>query len=217
MTKKKTGVFTSAWMDGRVPEKLIRQRLANETSANIATDPVLAALRRALEVWRFNQSWRATEPPPAAWAGLIAAIEVPVPMTVRDAIELRSRVWKLPRHVLAFVDHHLFLAAEIGRVALFKRLYDEPTDADAALLRDTLRDIHDGLRLMSGKRGPKQDTATPLRAVAQAIANHSSMKAVPARDLAADLLRICGIPAPEGRSQLAALVGGSGKGKLSDK
>lgn len=191
-------------MDGRMPDALVITRLRTE-SATIDPAPVLAALCRSMELWRFDQKRQAAEPEPAEWAGLVAAIAVDSPVTHEGALLLTRRIGALPAQVLAWIDTALFEDRRIGRVQLIARLTESPNDQDAQVLRDALERVRVFLENVRGKRGPRHAVGPHLRRVV-ALLVEQGIPSVRARVLAADLLRLCGIPAPEGRSQLAALV-----------
>lgn len=208
MTKRKTAPFHGAWMNRQVPDPLLRKRMSNEADVEIDAAAVIVVLSRQMELWRFNLEWQTTDPEPSQWASLLRAIKVPQSPTRLEVIELRHRVHtSLPAHVIAVLNDVLFRRAEVWTVALFDRmLAGDPASVD--VLRVALVDMAESAKLVKGKRGPrlKQDIGPTLRAVHRAILENSQMPDVPARALAADLLRICGIPAPESRSQLAKLL-----------
>lgn len=211
MTKAKHGSFQGAWMDGRIPVELIMKRLNNEPSANkkgggYDAAPVLRVLSRQVEIWLFDQARRDAEPEPAQWPDRLSAILVPVQPSPAELLTLKRAIRSLPKLVLAGLDLHLFRALEIGCIALLAR---DPFSADDAnSLRDALAGVVADLARSVGKRGPKRDTATPLRAVVHALQAASAIKPPAARVLAADLLRLCDIPAPASRTHLAALLKG---------
>ncbi|KAF1721966.1 hypothetical protein CSC75_04395 [Pseudoxanthomonas wuyuanensis] len=167
-----------------------------------------------MELWRFNLQRQDADPQPAQWVDLLHAIKVPDTPNFRDVDTLRAQVEALPVRVAGVLNEVLFKRAEIGRVALFERMMRDATPrnataspADVVLLRGALVDMIESLRYVRGRRGPKlkQDIGPVLRAVHAAIVTNSRMADVPARELAADLLVMCGIPAPKGRSRLSEL------------
>lgn len=212
MTKKKTGVFKGAWMDGRVPEPVLRGRMAAYRREAINPEPVIAALSRQMELRRFWIDRQAVEPEPADWASLLRSVRVTDAPDFREVDVIRNQVHALPAHVIAVLNQALFERAGIGSVALFERMMRAATvgdgfagPGDVALLRSVLADMIEGLQHVTGKRGPRYDVVPALRAVHRAIVENSAMADVAARTLAADLLNDCGIRAPTGRSRLAQI------------
>lgn len=233
MTKRKTSPFSGAWMSSllveakpvpawaNVEEKEALEQEVSEGDArkwneifsrirnepgNIDPGPVMAALMRAVEVWRFERQRCAADPEPAQWASILRAIEVPNAPMPGQIDMLNTEVSRLPAQVIGVLNTALFRRCEVGTSRIFERMR-EGDEASAAMLRDTLRDMIDALRGLRGRSGPRLRPvmAARLRAVHAAIVAASDVKPAPARALAAGLLRQCGIPAPEGRSQLADL------------
>lgn len=200
-------------MDGTIPVGLVRVRLANERAAKVDPEPVIAVLSREMEVWRFNLQRLDADPQPAQWRELVSKVEIPELPTFAEMVEVRRSINALPAKVIGVMTAELFKRAGIGRPALLERMQEAAWNgtadpADAALLRGVVADMAEALGHVKGKRGPrlKQDIGPVLRAVHGAIMANSSMGDVPARDLASDLLNMCGIAAPKGRSRLAELM-----------
>lgn len=233
MTKRKNDSFNGAWMSSRLTDaapvptwaddatraalverdaeaesaawQRIADRVTNEPG-DIDPAPVLAALRRAVEVWRFEQQRYAATPEVKQWGGLLRKVRVPESLDPFAALELQNAIRRLPAQVQGVLDHELFRRADIGASALFHRMREGDTTAPE-LLRSVLSDMAAGLALVRAKRGPRLRAimVDHLRHVHTAIVAASKVSDVPARALAADLLREVGIPAPAGRSQLAEI------------
>jgi hypothetical protein len=189
-----------AWRD-------IELRVRNEPGVRDPA-PIMAALRRAVEVWRFERQRYEADPQPAQWESLLRAIEVPDTADLRGIEAFRRAVHRLPAHVLAILNTVLFERASIGTVVLFQRIQEGDRDM-LPLLRDALRDMADGLKHVRARPGPgrlKPVSTTQLRLVHAAITTTSEVPTLRARELAAALLRLCAIPAPSTRGQLAKLL-----------
>ncbi|MDT4851871.1 hypothetical protein FQZ97_860770 [compost metagenome] len=233
MTKRKFGVFRGGWLvesvtcPSRIPtflndeqrrELIDAQRLAEDRARDelrllienhgygIQPAPILGELLRQAGIYRFEAERIAVEPAPAEWAGLIAEIEIPERPSWLQALEVRRRVGRLPLHALAVLDTLLFRAISMGRVGLLQRLCEAPSAEDAQLLRQALADMVEELSRLKGKRGPRLDVGPAFRALTAVILANSSLKVGPAHQLAAELLRACGIKCPSSRGQLSKLA-----------
>ena len=196
MTKKKTGHFSSAWMDETVDEEMLRERIKNEPGKTEA-GPIIAAVKKQRGIWDFYKQRRDAEPNPSHWAGLILDIPVPVIPDPFAVIELRQRVRRLPLLVKGVLNTHIYLQTGVGWIALL----EHPNAADLARFGESLRELGESARFLKGKRGPKWNCGPALTAVMDAILNHSDLTQAGARALAADLLDICGIRVPLDKSQ----------------
>lgn len=171
-----------------------------------ASYKVLEVVLRQLEVWRFDQQRRDAEPEPAEWAGLISKINVPDRPGLLDVLEIDRGIGRLPLHVRAVLDTALFNAIGVGRVGLMERMRQNPGPEDASLLRETLAEMAAAANQLKGKRGTKRDVGPHLRAVCAALQTHCDFSLPAARPVAAELLRLAGIPAPTSRSRLTELA-----------
>lgn len=213
MRKTRTTSFHGAWKNGTIPVELLRARLRNEMAACIDPAPVLAALSRQMEEWRFNLEWQDADPQPGQWAELLLKIRVPDVPDYCEVADIGHSLRALPAFVIGVMSGELFKRADVGTATLLERMRNDAIDTgaaspdDANLLRGVVADMVAGLAYVKGKRGPKlkRDIGPTIRAVHAAIVANSTMGDVPARELAADLLIICGIPAPTSRSRLAEL------------
>jgi len=196
MTKKKTGHFSSAWIDETVDEELLKERIGNEPG-KLDAAPIIGAVKKERGTWNFYKQRRDTEPNPAHWAGLILDIQVPVNPDPFAVIELRQRVRKLPLTVGAVLDEYIYRQ----RGTTWRGLLDNPTASDLALFSESMREVGEAARYLRGKRGPKWDCGPALTAVMEAILVHSDLSPARARALAADLLDYCGIRVPLDKSQ----------------
>lgn len=233
MTKRKFGVFRGGWLEegvtrpSRIPaflnddqrQALIDAQRQEEQRARVALrllienhgygiqpEPILDELLRQAGIYRFEAERIAVEPAPAEWAGLIADIEVPDRPNWLQALEIRRQVGRLPLHALAVLDTLLFRVIGMGRVGLLQRLCESPSPEDAQLLRHALADMVEGLAGLKGKRGPRQDVGPAFRSLTAVILSNSGLKVGPAHQLAAELLRACGIKCPSSRGQLSKLA-----------
>lgn len=206
MTKRKTGAFAGAWLDDRIPVAQLRARLEAESVYTVDVDAVLLTLRRAMEIWRFDLARRSAEPQPAEWRGLVEAIAVPESPDPLQMLRIQEQITRLPAQVIAALDIAIYREHEIGFRQLLDRIVHEADSAHVGILRSALERVAAECGRIRGKRGPRQDPAPAVRAVTVALQQNSTMRAVAARQLAAELLIIAGIPAPQGRSQLAKIM-----------
>lgn len=243
MTKRKTQPLHSAWMNANLTESTpvpgwlseaereqrehahrdsesqaesdIRKRIEAEPG-NIHPAPVIAALRRQLELFRLGRQRQEREPEVAQWAGLLRNIKVSDAPNYREVDTLRAQVSALPLHPAGVLNEALFLRAEIGRVALFERMMRDAgkldgiaSPVDVELLRGVLADMIDGLHYIRGKTGRNahNDTGPAFRAlVASIMKNAEGVKETAARALAAELLKDYGILITQDRTNLAKLA-----------
>ncbi len=206
MTKPKHGHFAGAWLDGHIEKAVITARLKSEGHAIHDIAPVLAVLSSIAAAWRFNHERQVVEPRPAQWHELLAAITVPPTLTPATVVQVRAQISHLPAGVLAYLNQLLFQSEGRGWRDVLDRL---GVDADAAVtLRAALGMLAEGLRGVHGKPGPHPANSVghALRELVAVLLANSKLKPVKARELAAELLRMVEIPAPEGRSQLADLM-----------
>jgi hypothetical protein len=206
MTKPKHGHFAGAWLDGQIDRALITARLKSEGHAIHDIAPVLVALSSLAAARRFNHERQSVEPRPAHWQELVAAITVPATLAPADVANVRAQISRLPAGVLAYLNQLLFQAQGLGWREVLGRL---GFDADATVtLRAALGTLAEGLRGVHGKPGPHpaNSVGQALRELVAVLQSHSTLNSVKARELAAELLRMVEIPAPEGRSQLAELM-----------
>jgi hypothetical protein len=205
VTKRKTGVFRGAWVDGTVPVTQLRERI-NAEPGSIDADPVISAVSEQRAAWKFDKQRRDTEPEPAQWSELLASLDVPAATTDHKALtRLKRDIDHLPLRVLAELDGYIFRSCSLGWRGLIARILDTGDPADLELIRGALAALSDTLPRVRGKRGPKWDAGPALRVITEAILKHSNLRPVPARVLAAELLNMCGIRVPSGRAQLAKL------------
>lgn len=208
MTKPRTGVFRGAWVDGTVPVTQLRERI-NAEPGSIDADPVISVVSKQRAAWKFDKLRRDTEPEPAQWADLVKAVSIPASATDHKGLtRLKADIDRLPPRALAELDGYIFRSCSVGWRGLVARVLDTGDPADMEVIREALTVLSDALPRVRGKRGPKWDPGPALRAITEAILTHSDLRPVPARQLAAELLNVCGIRVPSGRSQLAKLVRG---------
>jgi hypothetical protein len=211
------GRFAAEDAEDRAIEDRIRQRLAGNVGVLAVTfdaegiAAVLLVLRRQVAAWRFDVQRRDVEPEPAQWDARLRAIVVPAAPTFEQVAGIKRQVRALPRRVLAVLDAALLRLYDIGTAALLDRFGKAPTAHDAKCLRSGLVVVRSELAKVKGKRGPRADVGPSFRAVVAALKVHAVVRAGKrftadaVRELAAELLRDVGMPAPEGRSRLIAL------------
>jgi hypothetical protein len=212
MTKKKTEHFSGTWMDGRLPEALLRPILDKHIVFEDDKRRILSVLSRQIEIWRFEFERRAKEPEPAQWASLVAAVEVPNRPDALSLMELNRALRKLPLHVQAVLAQAVFEQFECSIETLCTALHSERRLWLSGWLQQAVTE----LKRLRGKRGPRANVADPLRAVHAVIFEVKATRGTDRRKLAAELLKVCGIPAPTSRARLAAMLAEPrrGRGKL---
>lgn len=173
-----------AWMDGTLPDGI--EDYLSRQSGSVKVDPVLHVLRDAVADARFADQVREQIPTPDAMrqeAEKLAA----------DLLSVRERLLTLNPYLQAHADAYIW------------RTWRSTTANTVKGVEGDLRELARALSvpIPPAKRGRrrKHTNDEALGTLAAAIEANSRLGAANARDLAADLLRRCGIDMPKSERQ----------------
>jgi len=174
--------MTGAWLDSTLPEGLADY--LRRQPGSIEADPVLAVLRDVVADARFAQYAREQRPEPE---GLRQEAE----QLAADILSVRERLLRLNPYLQAHADKHLWRTWSTNTRNTVKGVEGDLMELARAL----------SIPVPKAKRGRKRSHDETLATLAAAIEGNSRLGTTNARDLAADLLRQCGIDAPKSARQ----------------
>lgn len=182
--------MTGAWLDSTLPEGLADY--LRRQPGSIEADPVLTVLRDVVADARFAQYAREQRPEPEG-------LRQEAQQLAADILSVRDRLLHLNPYLQAHADKHLWRTWSTNTRNTVKGVEGDLMELARAL----------SAPVPNAKRGRKpRSHDDALATLAAAIENNSKpedeskkIKTMAARDLAADLLRQCGIDAPKSARQ----------------